>query len=83
MLICPNRAVIVEELDPSPPAPLSRAYGMRAATESLNAQLEFDFHNRRLPRLGLYNETGHRADDRTRQSARARHTWQRAFDRQT
>lgn len=35
----------------------SRVYGMRADTESLNAQFERAFHNRRLPTWGLHNQT--------------------------
>ena len=60
----------------------SRVYGMRADTESLNAQFERAFHNRRLPAWGIYNQTVIVQMAALAQNAWARHTWQRAIDRQ-
>ncbi|MEO8105730.1 MAG: hypothetical protein ABI720_00285 [Actinomycetes bacterium] len=60
----------------------SRVYGMRADTESLNAQFERAFYNRRLPAWGLHNQTVIVLMAALAQNAWARHTWQRAIDRQ-
>ena len=57
-------------------------YGMRADTESLNAQFERAFYNRRLPAWGLHNQTVIVLMAALAQNAWARHTWQRAIDRQ-
>ncbi len=61
---------------------LPRVYGMRADTESLNAQFERAFYNRRLPAWGLHNQTVIVLMAALAQNAWARHTWQRAIDRQ-
>ncbi len=55
---------------------------MRADTESLNAQFERAFCNRRLPAWGLHNQTVIVLIAALAQNAWARHTWQRAIDRQ-
>lgn len=60
----------------------SRVYGMRADTESLNAQFERAFSNRRLPAWGLHNQTVIVLMAAFAQNAWARHTWQQAIDRQ-
>jgi hypothetical protein len=59
-----------------------RVYGMRADTESLNAQFERAFYNRRLPAWELHNQTVIVLMAALAQNAWARHTWQRAIDRQ-
>jgi hypothetical protein len=51
-----NRSDYLGVLPPTDPD-YSRVYGMRADTESLNAQFERAFHNRRLPAWGLHNQT--------------------------
>jgi hypothetical protein len=55
---------------------------MRADTESLNAQFERAFYNRRLPAWGLHNQTVIVLMAALAQNAKARHAWQRAIDRQ-
>lgn len=59
-----------------------RVDGMRADTESLNAQFECAFCNRRLPDWGRHNHTVIVLMAPLAQNAWARHTWQRAIDRQ-
>ncbi len=59
----------------------SSAPPMRADTESLNAQFERAFYNRRLPAWGLHNQTVVVLMAALAQNAWARHTWQRAIDR--
>jgi hypothetical protein len=54
---------------------------MRADTESLNAQFQRAFYNRRLPAWGLHNQTVIVLMAALAQNAWARHTWQRAIDR--
>ena len=49
-----NRSDYLRVLPPTDPD-YSRVYGMRADTESLNAQFERAFYNRRLPAWGLHN----------------------------
>ena len=48
-----NRSDYLRVLPPTDPD-FSRVYGMRADTESLNAQFERAFYNRRLPAWGLH-----------------------------
>ena len=60
----------------------SRVYGIRADTESLNAQFERAFYNRRLPAWGLHNQTVIVLMTALAQNAWGRHIWQRAIDRQ-
>ena len=76
-----NRRDHLRVLPPTNPD-YSRVYGMRADTESLNAQLERAFYNRRLPAWGLHNQTVIVLMAALAQNAWARHTWQRAIDRQ-
>ena len=51
-----NRSDYPRVLPPTDPD-YSRVYGMRADAESLNAQFERAFYNRRLPALELHNQT--------------------------
>ena len=51
-----NRSEYLRVLSPTNPD-YDRVYGMRADTESLNAQFERAFYNRRLPAWGLHNQT--------------------------
>jgi len=76
-----NRSDYLRVLPPTDPD-YSRVYGMRADTESLNAQFERAFYNRRLPAWGLHNQTVIVLMAALAQNAWARHTWQRAIDRQ-
>ena len=76
-----NRSDYLRVLPPTDPD-YSRVYGMRADTESLNAQFERAFYNRRLPAWGLHNQTVVVLMAALAQNAWARHTWQRAIDRQ-
>jgi hypothetical protein len=55
---------------------------MCADTESLNAQFERASSNRRLPTWGLHNQIVIVLMAALAQIAWARHTWQRAIDRQ-
>lgn len=52
----PTRSDYLRVLPPTDPD-YSRVYGMRADTESLNAQFERAFDNRRLAAWGLHNQT--------------------------
>ncbi len=76
-----NRSDYLRVLPPTDPD-YSRVYGMRADTESLNAQFERAFYNRRLPAWGLHNQTVIVLMAALAQNAWARHTWQLAIDRQ-
>ena len=76
-----NRSDYLRVLPPTHPD-YNRVYGMRADTESLNAQFERAFYNRRLPAWGLHNQTVIVLMAALAQNAWARHTWQRAIDRQ-
>ena len=76
-----NRSDYLRVQPPTDPD-YSRVYGIRADTESLNAQFERAFYNRRLPASGLHNQTVIVLMAALAQNAWARPTWQRAIDRQ-
>ena len=76
-----NRSDYLRVLPPTD-ADYARVYGMRADTESLNAQFERAYYNRRLPAWGLPNQTVIVLMTALAQNAWARHGWQRAIDRQ-
>ena len=59
-----------------------RVYGMRADAESLNAQLEHDFHKNRLPAWGLANQTLAVLLACVTHNAWARWVWQRELQQQ-
>jgi hypothetical protein len=59
-----------------------RVYGMRADTESLNAQLEHAFHKNRLPAWGLERQTIVMLLACFAQNSWARHVWHREAARQ-
>lgn len=77
-----NRSDYLRVRPPSDPD-YTRIYSMRADTESLNAQLERAFHNRRLPAWGQHNQTVIVLMAALAQNAWARLTWQRALNRHT
>ncbi len=70
------RAVAIDDTN------YDRLYGMRADTESLNAQLEFAFHKQRLPAWGVHRQTIVILLAAMAQNAWALHVWQRAITRQ-
>ena len=68
-----DRSDYLRVLPPTDPD-YPRVYGMRADTESLNAQFERAFYNRRLPAWGLHNQTVIVLMAALAQNAWARHT---------
>ena len=74
-----NRAEYLRSL-PAQDPDFDRVYGFRSDSESLNAQLEYDWHKQRIPAWGEPNQTSLVLLALMGQNAWARHAWQREVD---